>query len=112
MAKAENRDEQRIFPKGIPSAEQFGNITVWLTYNWAPEWLADAHMAAQTTTVAEDRKHSRRREILFAACFAESYLFEWVRDEVLDRDFEALERFLRRVSTEVFVASGGRSPAN
>jgi len=30
----------------------------------------------------EDGQNSRRREILFAVCFSESYIIEWVRDEI------------------------------
>ena len=30
---------------------------------------------------------------MFAVCFAESYLFEWVRDKVLQRDFGRLNKF-------------------
>jgi len=60
--------------------------TVWLTYSFAPEWFHDALREAQT---GHDHD-SRRREILFAVCFAESYLFECVRDEVLKRDYDGL----------------------
>ena len=48
--------------------------------------LAFAWPAPGSTTRAESQQHgrdARRREILLAACFAETYLFEWVRDEVL-----------------------------
>ena len=38
--------------------------------------------------------HARRREIVFAVCFAESYLFEWVRDQVLGGDFHRLAIYL------------------
>jgi hypothetical protein len=60
--------------------------TIWLAYSFAPEWFRDALCEAQT---GHDH-HSRRREILFAVCFAESYLFEWVRDEVLKGDYDGL----------------------
>jgi hypothetical protein len=60
--------------------------TVWLTYSFAPEWFHDALHEAQ----AGHDHHSRRREILFAVCFAESYLFEWVRDDVLKRHYDGL----------------------
>ena len=36
---------------------------------------------------------ARRREILFAVCAAESYIFEWVRDTALNRDFTALAAY-------------------
>jgi hypothetical protein len=62
-------------------AEVFGELTVWLTYSFAPEWFEDALHEANTGT----DHNARRREIVFAVCFAESYLFEWVRDTVLDK---------------------------
>jgi hypothetical protein len=37
---------------------------------------------------------ARRREILFAACFVESYLLEWVRDYVLDHEFRVVDKYL------------------
>ena len=52
--------------------------TVWLTDNYAEEWYRDA--------VAEARSggghDARRREIIFASCFAESFIFEWARDKL------------------------------
>jgi len=35
----------------------------------------------------------RRREITFAVAAVESYLLEWVRDEVLSRDFRRLDEY-------------------
>ena len=75
--------------------------TVWRTFSFAPEWFADAMLEA-----GRIGHESRRREILFAVCAAESYIFEWVRDTVLDRDFLALARYFptgaRRGVTEKF----------
>jgi len=64
---------------------------IWTDYAFAPEWFADA------IAEAHHRRdpHARRREILFAVCFAESYLFEWVRDEVLKRDFSKLKDYFK-----------------
>jgi hypothetical protein len=59
--------------------------TVHLTFTYAPEWYADA-----TAEARADGHRARRREILFAVCAAESAIFEWVRDSVLNRDFQAL----------------------
>jgi len=66
-----------------------GDLTPWLTYSFAPEWFEDALKEAQT---GRDH-HSRRREILYAVCCVESYLFEWVRDEVLSRKFDELTQY-------------------
>lgn len=63
--------------------------TVWQTYSFAPRWFADALNEARTGKGHD----ARRREILFAVCFAESYLFEWVRDEVLNREFNKLVKY-------------------
>lgn len=80
---------QVIRPVSIPSAEAVGTPTVWLSYSFAPGWFYDALNEA---TTGKDH-HARRREIVFAVCFAESYLVEWVRDEVLQRDFKELNQF-------------------
>lgn len=65
------------------------SVTIWKSYHFAPEWFADAMHEAQTGT----NHHACRREIIFAVCCAESYLLEWVRDEVLNRDFHRLAEF-------------------
>jgi hypothetical protein len=80
---------QIIHPPSIPSAASLGAIKVWLTYSFAPEWFKDALNEARTGS----DHHSRRREILFAVCCVESYLFEWTRDEVLNRNFDELEEY-------------------
>jgi hypothetical protein len=40
-----------------------------------------------------DDLHARRREIVFAVCFVESYLFEWARDDVLNHEFAQLPTY-------------------
>lgn len=64
-------------------------VTPWKSYSFAPEWYQDALHEAK---VGHDHA-SRRREILFAVCCVESYLFEWVRDDVLHRDFTKLSTY-------------------
>ncbi len=73
---------QEIRPSSIPSEESFGSPTVWSTYRFAPEWFEDALNEAKTGV----DHYARRREIVFAVCCAESYIVEWVRDEVLRTD--------------------------
>ena len=80
---------QVIRPKSISLKASVGTPTIWLTYSFAPEWFNDALNEART---GRDH-HSRRREILFAICAAESYILEWVRDEVLRRDFDKLRKY-------------------
>ena len=62
--------------------------TVWKTATFAPHWFADALREASA-----DGPAPRRREILFAVCCAESYLLEWVRDQVLKSDFGKLKKY-------------------
>ena len=80
--------DQVIHPVAIPSQEAFGTPTLWLTASFAQLWFKDALLEASR----EQDSHARRREILFAVATAESYLLEWVRDDVLQRDFTALNR--------------------
>jgi hypothetical protein len=47
----------------------------WTSDNFAQDWFADALHEARTGK----EYNSRRREIIFAVCFAESYIFEWAR---------------------------------
>jgi len=63
--------------------------TVWISHSFAPEWYEDALNEANAGT----GHRSRRREILFAVCCVESYLFEWVRDEALNRQFSDLPKY-------------------
>jgi hypothetical protein len=74
---------------GVSASTAVGTLTPWLSYCFAPEWFDDAVREAQIGL----EHHSRRREIVFALCAAESYLLEWVRDEVLNRDFQKLNRY-------------------
>ena len=61
---------------------------VWITATLALHWFTDALQEARA-----DGPGPRRREILFAVCCAESYLLEWVRDQVLKCDFERLKTY-------------------
>ena len=47
----------------------------WLSEHFAPRWFADAFNEMQSNKSLD----SLRREIIFAVCFSESYLFEWTR---------------------------------
>lgn len=62
--------------------------TVWNIATFAPEWYADALREALLSG-----RDARRREIVFAVCCAESYLIEWVRDHVLNKQYNELEKF-------------------
>ena len=56
------------------------NAEIWLAYSFAPRWFADAVRELNTLLTDVD---ARQREILFSVAFGESYIVEWVRDEVL-----------------------------
>jgi putative transcriptional regulator len=79
----------RSLRMSIRASSSTPTVTAWLTYSFAPDWFADALREAQT---GQDH-HARRREIVFAVCFAESYLLEWVRDEVLKGAFPRLNGY-------------------
>ena len=68
-----------------------GAPTVWLSANFAKSWYADAKSEA----IGIGDTQRRRREITFSVAAVESYLLEWVRDEVLKRDFERLDTYFR-----------------
>ena len=63
-----------------------GRVELWKYGTYAPAWFADAQREASLGD-----EQTKRREIIFAVCAIESYLFEWVRDEVLKKDFPLLD---------------------
>jgi hypothetical protein len=65
-----------------------GEASYSFVRSYARAWLDDARRECQKTGL-----HARRREIVFSVCFCESYLLEWVRDEVLASSLERLEEF-------------------
>jgi len=64
---------------------------VWAYYNFSHEWFDDALNEARNGR----NYNARRREIIFAVCFAESYIFEWVRDEVIRGDFDKINDYFK-----------------
>ena len=65
------------------------SVQLWLHATYAPAWFQDAQRESALPGI-----DARRREILFAVCFVESYLLEWTRDEPLKREFKALDDYL------------------
>jgi hypothetical protein len=65
---------------------QTGNVKPWNSLTFAPHWYADAVEQSQLLK----SRDAIRREIVFAVCAAESYLLEWVRDEVLNHQHDEL----------------------
>ena len=72
---------------------------VWLTYTFARDWYEDAldeaghPLAELVTDPLRPHRKAVRREIMFATCAVEAYLVEWVRDDVLHRDYRALKEY-------------------
>ena len=65
-----------------------GRAELWKYGTYAPAWFADAK---KQVLLADD--NARPREIIFAICAVESYLFEWVRDKVLNCEFRLLTHY-------------------
>jgi hypothetical protein len=70
----------------MPLVLDAAQARLWLTSSFAPDWFKDSAHEAESSG-----RDARRREIIFAVCCAESYLLEWVRDQVLNQDFERLD---------------------
>ena len=74
-------------PSGAMQLSQ-GQVEAWTKVSFAQPWLRDTVMESK-----QEGPDHRRREIVFAVCFAESYLFEVVRDLVLFDDFRESIRY-------------------
>lgn len=67
-----------------------GEISFWYTATFAHLWYADAVREAKNA-----ESESRRREIIFSVTAVESYLFEWVRDEILKQNFNDIGNYFK-----------------
>jgi hypothetical protein len=65
------------------------SVELWEMASFAKEWFDDAKRESHT---GQDTG-ARRREVLFSVCCVESYLLEWVRDEVLSHDLKTLVKY-------------------
>lgn len=88
MSEEPHRENTSITPHTGELGLVGGMVTLWRSALFARGWFEDAKREAAQTGV-----DPRRREILFAVCFAESYLVEWVRDDVLQRKFDRLKEY-------------------
>lgn len=83
-----------------PTEIETFKASIWLSANFASFWYSDAELEAIETGDIQ----RRRREITFSVAAVESYLLEWVRDEVLKRNFLRLDTYFppdeRRSATE------------
>ena len=64
-------------------------LTLWKFASFSKDWFGDALREAGDMNSMD----ARRREIVFAVCIAENYLFEWVRDDVLLREFRLVDHY-------------------
>jgi hypothetical protein len=87
---SETKSPHVIHHQGLAGPRTIGTPELWSFYSFAPEWFNDALQESRLTGHA-----ARRREILFSVCCAESYIFEWVRDEVLQRDPNLLSKYFK-----------------
>jgi hypothetical protein len=62
---------------------------IWTASKFAEDWFKDALQESRE----QDDHNARRREILFSVAFAESYLVEWIRDEVFKGDFQRFHKY-------------------
>lgn len=97
---------------GVSSA--VAAATVWLSQTSAPQWLNDARTEAEqgeklqsdldeehSKTTQQELVRSLHREIVFAVCFAEAFLLEYLRDYIFIHrpgkgHREALVQFVER----------------
>jgi hypothetical protein len=73
------------------AAAAFGralNATDWVSLPYAEAWYRDARAASGLSG-----RDARRREILFAVCCAEAYLFEWTWEGPLRHDVHAIPQY-------------------
>jgi hypothetical protein len=77
----------------------------WALASFAESWFSDA---LQVARVGQGR-NAMRREIVFAVIFAETYLYEFVRDVALKANYEALSRYFRDYDSAAYLSGGKRS---
>jgi hypothetical protein len=81
MSDEQKPPEPTIITPGTAGLGFIGQtLDIWLAAVFAPKWFEDA--VRESALVGSD---ARRREVVFAVCFAESYLLEWVRRDVLTK---------------------------
>jgi len=66
----------------------FAKLELWKYGTYARGWFTDAQREASLGDA-----QAKLREIIFAVCAIESYLFEWVRDNALKGEFRFLNHY-------------------
>jgi excisionase family DNA binding protein len=99
LPEESNRRSQVINFKEIQTGELFGGPVLWVTATTAADWYRDAVSEyALPPPGSLTNIQNIRREIVAAVFCAESYLFEWVRDEALNLNIQLLSKYFRRRS--------------
>lgn len=78
----------RIQPATGNYSVQGQQVGLWKYGTYAHAWFADAKREA---SLGNDQ--AQLREIIFAVCAVESYLFEWVRNDILNGEFRLLTHY-------------------
>ena len=86
MEEEQNKVEIRVGDAVCVGSHEQAQVWAWAAY--APFWFQDAMNEAKI-----EGPDARRREIIFAVCVAESYLFEWVQGKVLRYDFSEINKY-------------------
>jgi hypothetical protein len=86
--KNSGESAKKIDPNSAFHTQHVSPVSVWISASYAPEWFKDAINEALT---GEDRE-STRREIIFAVSFIESYLVEWLRDDIF-KDIRLISKY-------------------
>jgi len=85
--KKKNNTDPALQTTNVNVTPGTGEIRFWKE-TFAPEWIDEAKREA-----AVQGYQARRREIVFAQCFVESYLFEWIRDKVVKGAFGKIPNY-------------------
>lgn len=84
----ERGPDQTIAAHSIVSAEKIGSVQFWHTASFKYQWLRDTLLESEI-----DGLDHRRKEVIFAVCFLETFLYEWVREDILKNDYRELATF-------------------
>jgi hypothetical protein len=66
-------------------------VELWMAGNYAAEWFKNAKQQSLFDDDLDEM--AKPREIVFAVCAIESYLVEWVRDEILNSNYQRLRHY-------------------
>jgi excisionase family DNA binding protein len=94
LSEVSNQRSQVVEPKEVQAGEPSGDPVLWATATLAADWYRDAvsEYALPPSGGLTDIRHLHREIVASVNC-AECYLFEWVRDEALNRNFKLLSKY-------------------